>query len=90
MCNAIGQSLGSFIGYAVLLLLASETFCNKWLGFFHKSGGIITLKGKPTGNHYGYKAYVVECCKLFVYTGIYQYIMSVCTDVQYIYLVYIK
>ncbi|XP_022169005.1 acetyl-coenzyme A transporter 1-like [Myzus persicae] len=45
MCNAIGNSLGSFLGYAVLLLLGSETFCNKWLRFYHESGGIITLKG---------------------------------------------
>lgn len=45
MCNATGQSLGSFLGYGVVLLLRSEKFCNKWLRFYPKSGGIITLKG---------------------------------------------
>lgn len=47
MCNATGNSLGSFLGYAVPLLLGSETFCNKWLRFNDKPGGVITIKGKP-------------------------------------------
>ncbi|XP_050056482.1 acetyl-coenzyme A transporter 1-like isoform X1 [Aphis gossypii] len=45
MCNATGNSLGSFLGYAVPLLLGSETFCNKWLRFNDKPGGVITIKG---------------------------------------------
>lgn len=45
MCNATGNSLGSFMGYIVMLLLGSEEFCNKWLRSQPRSGSIITLDG---------------------------------------------
>ncbi|XP_050525711.1 acetyl-coenzyme A transporter 1-like isoform X2 [Daktulosphaira vitifoliae] len=45
LCNNCGHAMGVMIGYVVLLLLESESFCNKWLRYTKQSGGIVSFKG---------------------------------------------
>ncbi|XP_050522836.1 acetyl-coenzyme A transporter 1-like isoform X2 [Daktulosphaira vitifoliae] len=43
-CNSSGQSLGSFLGFVVTILLSSENFCNNYLRTTPIKGGIVSLK----------------------------------------------
>lgn len=45
LCNNCGHAFGVMLGYVVLLLLESESFCNKWLRFEEQAGGIVSLQG---------------------------------------------
>lgn len=45
MCNSAGQAFGIFLGFVVLIMLISETFCNKWLRSSPSSNGLITMQG---------------------------------------------
>ncbi|XP_050521736.1 acetyl-coenzyme A transporter 1-like isoform X2 [Daktulosphaira vitifoliae] len=45
MCNSAGQAFGIFLGYVLLIMLESESFCNNWLRLHPTSGGLITFQG---------------------------------------------
>lgn len=46
ICNSVGHSVASFLGYALLMSLESPEFCNTWLRTEPQPVGIITLTGK--------------------------------------------
>lgn len=46
ICQNVGQPLGFFFGYALLVSLESPEFCNTWLRSEPMDEGLLTLAGK--------------------------------------------
>lgn len=57
ICNCAGQTIGEILGYVLLIVLVSESFCNKWLRASPLPGGVITLQG----------IYVIQIKSLFTF-----------------------
>lgn len=46
VCQSIGQPIGFFLGYGLLVALESPDFCNNWLRSVPSDEGMLTLAGK--------------------------------------------